>query len=289
MKRSIFTIFLVGILFLSTFLQPLQTQAEEKSSIPESISNGYVESFVDELGNTTKLEYLINDNEFRVNTYLNGRLIDYSSRVMEEDGEYSDEIIYNQIVDVEQSESEEIIFTENNVKETYNVNDFIKEESSITEGTTLPRPYSFIASKCMEAIKQCGSLYGKSKKDLIDKYVFDFKKDVALSVVAAAITIIWTHPIVAVGILLTSLGISFRNAVLEDSLNGYYKATRTQYSYYILAKKENKPEKETYRHDQEEYDVHYYNSANGKELTRNSHSPNWFSEDALLNIGIIAY
>lgn len=91
LKRKIFSIVLASIMCLSVFLQPLQTQAEEIPTSPV-LSDGYTESFVDEFGNTIKLEYIINEEEFKVNTYLDGTLIDYSVRKMERDGEYSFQI-----------------------------------------------------------------------------------------------------------------------------------------------------------------------------------------------------
>lgn len=130
-------------------MQPIQSQTEE---IPasETISDGYIETFIDGSGNTTK-----------------------------------DEIIYNQLFDVKESESEEIVYIESDVEETYNVNDFITVESGEISlyNTTLPRPYAFIASKCNWTLNQCGTLYGKSKVDQIKKFMFDFKKDAAISVV----------------------------------------------------------------------------------------------------------
>ncbi|UII54845.1 hypothetical protein LS684_14420 [Cytobacillus spongiae] len=106
----------------------------------------------------------------------------------------------------------------------------------------------------------------------------------AISVVATAITSIWGSAIVAIATLLGSLGVSFANARLTTSLNGWYDATRYRYSYYVKVK-----EKETYKHNQEEIQVHYYNSNNGKKNTRIKRSGSWISENAILNIGIISY
>lgn len=231
-------------------MQPIQSQTEE---IPasETISDGYIETFIDGSGNTTK-----------------------------------DEIIYNQLFDVKESESEEIVYIESDVEEIYNVNDFITVESGEISlyNTTLPRPYAFIASKCNWTLNQCGTLYGKSKVDQIKKFMFDFKKDAAISVVAAAITMVWGAPIVAVGVLLASLGVGVVNPLLTASLNGYYDSTRTQYSYYVVVK-----QKETFKHNQEKYVVYYYNTTNGKQSTRTSQSASWISEDAVLDIGIVSY
>lgn len=293
MKRSILLSLLSIVVLFSTVLQPMQSSAAEgiplaeEFPLTETLENGYVETFEDEFGNKTELEYLIDDNEFRVNTYLNGELIDYSTRVVE-NGTYSDEIIYNQLLEVEESVSKGTTFNEVNNIETYNVNDFINED--LTTGTispfsyTLPRPYSFITSKCNFTLNQCGSLHGKSDTSQIQKFMFDFKRDAALSVIATTITIVYGAPIVAVAALLVSLGVGYANAKLTDSLNGYYNATRKRYSYYVVVKS-----KETLKHNQEQIDVHYYNSRNGKKNTRVKHSASWMSEDAILNLGIIAY
>lgn len=67
--------------------------AEGEVPLVETLENEYIKTFEDEFGNKTELEYLIDDNEFRVNTYLNGERVDHSTRDVE-NGTYSNEIIY---------------------------------------------------------------------------------------------------------------------------------------------------------------------------------------------------
>ncbi|WP_099354063.1 hypothetical protein [Fredinandcohnia onubensis] len=322
MKRSIFLVFLAVILFFTAVFEPAKSSAEGVSdSLSNSIKNGHTETFYDEFGNTTELEYLINDDEFRVNTFVNGKLVDYSTREVKDDGTYSDEITYNQLLSVEEpslnnkvtnskvgvSTIKEVTFKEVNEVKKYNVNEFIKvgetepaqevlikpsedliapteKPITLSSSYTLPRPYSFIWSRCNWTLNQCGSLYGKSDSTQIKYFMFDFKRDIAISVVAAAITVVFSTVIVAIGVLLVSLGVSYSLTRLTESLNGYYDATRKRYSYYVVVK-----QRETFKHNQAQYDVYYYNQRNGKKSTRVKRTGSWMSESAILDVGIISY
>lgn len=55
------------------------------------------------------------------------------------------------------------------------------------------------------------------------------------------------------------------------------------YFYYAVVKS-----KETLKHNQEQIDVHYYNSKNGKKNTKVKRRASWTSENTILNLGIIA-
>ncbi|WP_306009329.1 hypothetical protein [Bacillus sp. MMSF_3328] len=280
MKRFTFVL-LVAALIFSVVVKPTESFAQE--SAIENIENGHVESFFDSEGNKTELEYLYDENELRVNTYVNGELADFTTRESIGENEYSEEMVYTQVLDVKNVKKPKKV---KKVKE-YKVKDFVTEANEptfTTSSVTLMRPYPYIKSKYNSTLKLTGYLYGTSQTSTIKKFMFDFKRDVALSVVAAAITTVFASVIVAVTVLLTSLGVSFGLTSLTDSLNGYYDATRKRYSYYVTVKG-----KETYSHNQEQIDVYYYNSKNGKKNTRVKRSGSWMSEDAILNVGIISY
>lgn len=224
--------------------------------------------------------------------------------------------MYNQVLEVEQFPTQEPSFTRVKNLIVYDVNDLIKEipvtegppletpdlndfpvndvikgprgpisTSSVTSSNvTLPGPYNLALYKCNTVLNQCGTLYKRSDTAQVNKFMFDFAKDVAISVIATTITIVFSAKIVAVGVLLSQLGVQFSNLMLKDSLTGYYSATRYRYSYYVMVKS-----KTTYRHNQVQYNVRYYNQKNRKELTRVVRSPSWMSENAILNVGILAY
>lgn len=274
------------------------------------------ETFYDEDGNKIELEYLFNDTELRVNTYVNDILFEYS--VTKKNGEqYSNEItnyilhdsiddinidsrnttqvktykLNDLIVETEDEEPNGVIDTEyeNDLDdEDLNYINSLKEDNNISTrvaGVTLPGTYKFIKSKYNSVLKVTGKLYGTSKTDKIQKFMFDFGKDIALSVIGSAITLVFGYVIVSIGVLLTSLGISFKNAFTSTSLNGYYNATRTRYSYYVVASN-SKKSKITYRHNQEKIIVDYYNTKNGKKSTRTL-TKYWESENIILNVGIL--
>jgi len=161
---------------------------------------------------------------FRVNTYVNGELVDYATREGIGGNEYSDEIVLTKVLDVDTSESatysknkQQVIFKEVNEVEIYNVNDFLTEVPTISlNNVTLPGPYNFIRSKYNSTLNLTGYLYGTSDRAEIRQFMFDFKRDIAISVVASTISTIFGTVIVAIGTLLGSLGVSFTVSSLSE-------------------------------------------------------------------------
>jgi hypothetical protein len=290
-RKGNLSILLAAVLLFTTVFTPMKSFAQEDSTqiIQEGIKDGHKEFFYDESGNKTELEYLINDEEFRINTYFNDELVDYTTRQALGDGTYSDKIIYNKVLEINPNntsltidDNEPITFNEVNEVEEYIVSDFIKEEITPLN-TTLPGTYFYITSKYNSLLDIYGYLYRASDSSEIKKFMFDFKRDTAISVVASAITFVFSTAVVAVLVLLAALGASYSFTMLTDSLNGWYDATRKRYSYQVKVNNQI-----TYQHNQEQVNVLYYNSKNGKQDTRETQSGSWMSEDAILNVGIIS-
>lgn len=163
------------------------------------------------------------------------------------------------------------------------LNPLVPSDEVSISNITLPRPYTIIWTKCNWTLNTCGSLYKKTKVDEIKKFMFDYKKDIAISVIATSLTMMWATPVVSVITLLAGLGVGVIGAFTTTSLNGYYDATRTLYSYYVTVDK-----KETYKHNQAKYVVKWYNTRNAKQYNRTQHSASWMSEEGILNMGIFA-
>lgn len=200
-------------------------------------------------------------------------------------GVYSDTIEYHKVTEPNEATTLTNENTRNskvNLVEEHNVNDFIKSVDAPALMST-NRPYIFVGNKYNATLDVTGSLYRASETQTIKKFMFDYSKDTAISVIAAAVTSVFGLAIVTITVLLTELGIGVYRAFTTTALNGFYNATRYDYWYKVYV-----DGKVTYEHAQHQVDVQYNNTNNNKQLIRSSQSLSWASENAIMNTGIFA-
>lgn len=305
LKKSSLCLLLVIVLSFATILSPTLTYAKENLEVTNDVENIYsedenvyneagnrIEKVYDEAGNLIELEYVDNEEEYRVNTYINGVLVDYSIRIKDVNGNLLDEIYFTKVKEVQDLvenehyvsfDKTELNFKDISEKVTYNVNDFIEsisnEQSNISP-SSIPDPYVYIKHKYSSLLDAHGYLYGAKATYPITVEKFHFNIGTALSVIGAAIGAFEPKLSVAVTVLLTSLGITWAYDKITKELHGTYNAYKHTGSYYVLVNG-----KKTYEHYQYKNEVFYYDST-GKEYTKDETS-NWLSEDAILNIGLI--
>lgn len=270
----------ISIILLSFTLVFVNLFQVNKVSASASVLNNNSEEFYDSEGNKTTLHYYSTDEEFKVETYVNDILIDYAVMAIDNNNNMSSKIEYYTV----ESTEEPII---------YDVEDFITEEINetfIQPFNTLDPGYptgSHIQSKYNSLLDILGFLYRQTSTESIKKFHFDFAKDIAMSVVAAAITNIFSTTIVTIGVLLATLAVSYESGVLKDNLTGYYDAEKTTYKYLVSVSKDGTL-KDSYYHNQHKVVTTYYNQKNGEQLNKTAYSGSWFSEGAILDIGIVA-
>ncbi|WBL16860.1 hypothetical protein [Sutcliffiella sp. NC1] len=303
-KRIVLSFFVLVLLFS---IIPLSTHANYED-IVKTMSNGEVqdenqrELMYDDEGNKIEIEYVWNERNLTVYTYVNDELVDYAVREKVGTDGLSENITYFQVeVSPEVQEIEDIVEMQEESKDNHVVLEVQEYKTSeivtlVEEKETtlnidnsgggfttqsIDSGYTYITSA--QYMGYTGYLYGAPKTTkMIKKFMFDFKRDIAISIIGAAITTIFSTVIVGVVVLLSSLGIGVINAFTTDSLNGYYDATETTYRYMTKVK-----ERTSYQVERD-VNVIYYNSKNGKKLTRYV-NVNKSSNTVKINTAIFAY
>lgn len=260
------------------------------------IENQHEEVFYDEQGNETKLEYIQSSEELIVNTYVNGELIDYSVREIE-NNEFSS-VITNYIV--EPVDSTNSISIDKDYKIT-NTKSYQLEESNelkqpsislyepmgqeeVSTLATVPGGLKWVRSLYHTGYKLTGHLY-KGTTGVETTYKgYSFVSGIAISVIASAITFVFSKAIVAVGVLLASLAIPVAWGKITKPLSGSYSATHTYYDYLVQVNSKN-----VLFHSHNIIGVRYYSTNTGKQYIKNVYSSSHLPEPDILSKGITRY
>lgn len=277
------------ILLFSTIFSPVTAFSKDKTeTVRDSVSN-FQETTYDKNGNKIQLKYNLNQKRLKVETFVNDKLFDYVT-IAYKNGIYSNEIMYYK----PKTSNKKINLSNSSVKKYY-VTDFIKEtdvgtnhikspQMTITKSAAKSSKYKYITSKYNSTLKVKGNLWGYTTKKNKKKYMFDFSKGAAISIVGAALTVMFPPgAVVSIFLLLADLGVGYAFSKLTTSLNGYYNATYYNYYYKVYVGK-----KVTYNHKQSRTVVYYYNYKNGKKASRSKRSASWASQNAIMNVGILA-
>ena len=283
--KKLFTL-LLGVLLVFTTVSPSVSNAAGSTNL-----NNNNEVLHDELGNKIELEYIDNEFELRVNTYVNGMLTDYSIAKKTKDTNATK--IVNYILENPIPKTSLSTLNQSNYKfadiKTYNLEELIeKVEPSITpdkiETKAVPGGMTWVKSGRNGYDPYVGHLYVESTIVKTTKYMYDWATGVAISVIATAITIVWGAPIVAVGVLLGSLGVTFASSKITTPLSGWYDAYHHSDQYLVIVN-----DVWALWHKNDWYDVVYYNDRNGKRESRFSPQSNWKHPDDIILDGIQRY
>lgn len=277
--KGLLRIFIVLTAFVVT-LSPMSQQIVSLDSASKN-HDYQTEVFYDDDGNKIELEYILNEEGLRVNTYVNGELAEYSTRDREGDG-LSDEIVNYFIHSPLDSKG----INSNEIKEVkkYNVKEIISEVDREVETAAVPGGYKWVRSLKHSGYNLTGHLYLNLQVERTKSYEYDFLQETGLSAIASAISYVFNTLIVAIATLLGSLGVSYSGGVINESLNGWYNAYDYGYNYLVQVNNKN-----VLWHKQNKKAVTYYRTDNGKQSVRNKYSTNWYKETDLLNDGINNY